>query len=85
MTLDETKNEIEETLCNSMLYGMTAFDLDNYMCSLGACSIFEELGTHEFKESNLPCWYFPKFDKYLALEKVYQDDYQIQINNVVEV
>lgn len=85
MKIEQIKCEIEETLCDSILYGMTPFDIDNYICSLGACSIFEDLTLDEFKDSDLPSWYFPMLDKWLALEKAYQDDHQIQINNVVEL
>ena len=39
MNIKETLEDIKETVCNSRLY-VPPFELDNYMCSLGAVSYF---------------------------------------------
>lgn len=39
MNIKETLEDIKETVCNSRLY-VSPFELDNYMCSLGAVSYF---------------------------------------------
>lgn len=74
MNIKETLEDIKETVCNSRLY-VSPFELDNYMCSLGAVSYFEDNSEKDFKEDGIPCWYFPK--------KEYSDKYTMHLNDVV--
>lgn len=54
MNIKETLEDIKETVCNSRLY-VSPFELDNYMCSLGAVSYFEDNSEKDFKEDGIPC------------------------------
>ena len=47
MNIKETLEDIKETVCNSRLY-VSPFELDNYMCSLGAVSYFEDNSEKDF-------------------------------------
>lgn len=82
MNIKETLEDIKETVCNSRLY-VPPFELDNYMCSLGAVSYFEDNSEKDFKEDGIPYWYFPKFEKWIGIEKEYSDKYTMHLNDVV--
>lgn len=82
MNIKETLEDIKETVCNSRLY-VSPFELDNYMCSLGAVSYFGDNSEKDFKEDGIPCWYFPKFKKWIGIEKEYSDKYTMHLNDVV--
>lgn len=50
---------------------------------LGAVSYFEDNSEKDFKEDGIPCWYFPKFEKWIGIEKEYSDKYTMHLNDVV--
>lgn len=79
MTLAETLEDIKETVANSIIY-VSIYELDNYLCSLGAFSYFEDNTERDFNNDGVPCWYFPKFEAWIAIEKEYNDRYTIKLN-----
>lgn len=84
MTLEDIKQDIKDTLCNSTLW-LSSFDIDNYMMSIGASSYFDGNTEEDFKDDPYPAWYFPMFDTWLALEKTEHTRYSITFGDVLEL
>lgn len=78
-----TKNTILEEVRSSLASKINVYDLDDIMNRLGAVSYFAINDDLAIMYDQIPSWYFPKFEKWIGIEKEYSDKYTMHLNDVV--